>query len=202
MTWSLNETGQLYKLLEAGEISPEEFARAGELASRAPSRTQWLRAIDRLCVFGGFGLITAGLVFFLAWNWPDMHRFAKLALAGGALVATVGVAGVVRPFGLVYRAALLGAGVCTGALLALVGQIYQTGADEWELFLSWMLLLLPFALLARSTPSWALWVIVCNTAMLSAIFQGAPWLAFLDHPDYGPAFVLMFLGGVNVVLLL
>ena len=38
-----------------------------------------------------------------------------------------------------------------GGVLALVRQIYQTGADEWELFVTWTLLMLPFVMLARST---------------------------------------------------
>jgi len=201
MTWSVHETSLLYRLAECGELSAEELARAGEFSPRVPSREQWLHAMDRLFIFSGFALLAAGLVFFLAWNWPDMHRFAKLALVAGALMATVAVAGLVQPFGTVYRAALFGAAVCTGALLALIGQIYQTGADEWELFVTWTLLMLPFVMLARSTASWALWVLVCNTALLSAIFQGAPWVAFLHHPDYGTALQMTFMGGINLVLL-
>jgi uncharacterized membrane-anchored protein len=38
------------------------------------------------------------------------------------------------------------AAVTTGALLALLGQIYQTGADPWQLFMLWTALLLPWLL--------------------------------------------------------
>jgi uncharacterized membrane protein len=202
VNWSVTETGLLYKLAESGELSPDELVRARAVALPAPSRDDWLRAMDRLCIFGGVALLGAALVFFLAWNWPHMHRFAKLGLVAGALVATVVTAGTVQPFGTVYRAALFGAAVCTGALLALVGQVYQTGADAWELFLAWTLLMLPFVMLARSSASWALWIIVANTALLGAIFQGAPWLAFLQHAHYGTAFEILFISGANLVLLL
>lgn len=201
MTWSITETGLLYKLAEAGDISPDELARAREVEPPGPARSDWLQAIDRLCIFGGIALLAAALVFFLAWNWPDLHRFAKLGLVAGALVATVVVAGIVKPFDTLYRAALFGAAICTGALLALVGQIYQTGADEWELFLAWTLLMLPFVLLARSSASWALWVIVVNTALLSSVFQGAPWVGFLRHPEYGTALEMTFMAGANLVVL-
>lgn len=202
MKWSVTETGLLYKLAESGELSPGELVRARAVALPAPSRADWLRAMDRLCIFGGFALLAAALVFFLAWNWPHMHRFAKLGLVAGALVATVVTAGVAQPFATVYRAALFGAAVCTGALLALVGQVYQTGADAWELFLAWTLLMLPFAMLARSSACWALWIIVANTALYSAVAQGAPWLAFLEHAHHGTAFEILFVAGANLVLLL
>src|SRR5690606_16273414 len=42
------------------------------------------------------------------------------------------------------------ASVAVGGLLALVGQIYQTGADPWQLFLLWAVLLLPWLVLVRT----------------------------------------------------
>ena len=54
-------------------------------------------------------------------------------------------------------ALLVLAGLFLGALLALLGQIYQTGADTWELFAWWALLLLPWALAGASQALWLLW---------------------------------------------
>ena len=40
----------------------------------------------------------------------------------------------------------------TGALLALSGQVYQTGADTFELFAWWAVLILPWVLVSRFSP--------------------------------------------------
>jgi hypothetical protein len=53
----------------------------------------------------------------------------------------------------------------TGGLLALFGQSYQTGADVHELFFTWALLTLPFALAALSGAVWALWWTVLNAGL-------------------------------------
>ena len=44
------------------------------------------------------------------------------------------------------KAALLAASLFVGALLALIGQIYQTGADTFEMFAAWAALILPWVL--------------------------------------------------------
>ena len=89
-------------------------------------------------------------------------RFAHARSAAGLFV----VIGLFKPpprfFG---RAATLLAFITTGALLALFGQTYQTGADIYELFLSWALLGLPFAVAAQWGVATAAWVLVLDLAL-------------------------------------
>ncbi len=56
-----------------------------------------------------------------------------------------------KPLGDTSRQALLLAiALNIGALLALVGQTYQTGADPWQLFSTWALMLVPLAVFGQS----------------------------------------------------
>ena len=64
------------------------------------------------------------------------------AAAGGALLA-----GLDRAFGQVL---LIAGSVLTGVLLAVIGQAYQTGADVFELFVAWAVLILPWVFVSRS----------------------------------------------------
>ncbi len=199
MTWSVQQVGQLLKLAEAGELSHAELERAAELAPLHPSRDDWLLAVGRLLAFAGALLLGAAVVFFFAYNWAELHRFAKFGLATAGLAACVGVALFSQPFGTAYRAALLGACIMTGALLALVGQAYQTGADIWELFFAWSTLMLPFVLLARSSASWALWLVVANVALARGLSQ-AHWSVTLGD-WFGPVAILL-VAGLNLAALL
>lgn len=164
-SWTVRQVGRLLKLAETGVLSGEELRRARAVAPLAPARGDWLHAADRLCAFAGALLLTAALVFFFAYNWAELHRFTKLGIGVAALAACVGAALFSPPQSSVWRAGLFGAAVATGALLALIGQIYQTGADVWELFFAWMMLMLPFVVLARFTGSWMLWLLVANAAL-------------------------------------
>jgi uncharacterized membrane protein len=71
--------------------------------------------------------------------------------------------------------------VTTGARLALFGQTYQTGADVYELFLTWTVLALPFVLAGQWSVLWAAWVLVLNVAL--GLFCGF-------RPDGGPLWIL------------
>jgi uncharacterized membrane protein len=199
MSWPIAQLAQLFKLAEAGELGTDALERAARVAPLRPSREDWLLAGDRLFAFAGTILLAAAIIFFFAWNWPELHRFAKLGIALAALASCVGAALFSVPFGTVYRAALLGACAITGAVLALVGQTYQTGADVWELFAAWALLMLPFALFARSSASWLLWLLVVNLAVTRALWHHVAWFPFLAT---GAAPFLLVAASNLVVLLL
>src|SRR5690606_4636049 len=115
----------------------------------------------------------------------------RSACCAGALAA--------RPLGVAWRAALFGACVATGAVLALVGQTYQTGADVWQLFAAWAALMLPFAWLSRSSASWMLWLGVANLALMRALSQSV-WWGFFD--TLSNAQTLLAIAAFNLIVLL
>jgi uncharacterized membrane protein len=163
-----------------GRLKAPDMARALSLAGVLPAPEDWRRFLDRLLLWLGCVLLAAGLVFFLAFNWNDLGRFGKFALAESLLLAAlllVGRSGLDRPSG---KAALLGASLVLGALLALIGQTYQTGADTFELFAVWAAMMLPWALLGRYSALWLLWLLLVNLAigLYFQTFRGVLGLLF------------------------
>jgi len=113
----------------------------------------------------GAGQFLAGLIFFFAYNWNELSSITKFAIVESALaIALAGalLVGLNRGFGQVL---LIAASVLTGVLLAVIGQIYQTGADAYELFVAWAVLILPWAVVSRSAVYWLLWLIAAETAL-------------------------------------
>jgi len=151
---------------EEGRIAPGELRRALDVAGALPDALEWRSFLDRLLLFGGTVLVAAGVIFFLAFNWNDLGRMFKFALVEALIVVALAFVwrlGLERISG---KAALLGAALLTGALLALIGQTYQTGADTFELFAVWALAILPWALVARFPSLWLLWLLLVNLAAL------------------------------------
>lgn len=199
MKWRPEQRALLLRLAESGEIGHAQLAQASAQGPLRPTPTEWRTLLDRVFAFGGALLLSAAAVFFLAYNWDAMHRFARLALVVGVLAACCAGALCARPLGTGWRAALFGACVATGAVLALVGQTYQTGADVWELFAAWAALMLPFAWLSRSTASWVLWLGVANLALMRALSQSV-WWGFLDTLSNAQA--LLAIAAFNLIVLL
>lgn len=163
-----------------GRIAARDVRKALEVGGALPSAAHWRQFLDRLLLFLGAVLLGAGVVFFLAYNWQDLGRFAKFGLVELPLAATLGALwhfGLDRPAG---KATLLLAALLAGALLALVGQTYQTGADTFELFAAWAVAILPWALLGRFAALWVLWLALVNlaVALYFQAFHGVLGMAF------------------------
>jgi len=166
MQWPLAHIHHILSWAEAGLLRVQQVQQLEALAPLKPDRAAWLAAGERLCLWGGALLLALAILFFFAYNWADLHHFAKLAVGMAALLACVAMAVISQPTGMVWQAALFCAALCTGALLALIGQIYQTGADIWELFAAWSVLMLPFVLLARTWSAWLLCLFVSNLCLM------------------------------------
>ena len=105
-------------------------------------------------------------MFFVAANWSAFPVAGRFALVQTAFGVSVGLALWRPPPHPAGRYALLGAFIAAGALLALFGQTYQTGADVYELFLTWTLIGLPLVLAAQWSVAWAAWTLVLNVSLL------------------------------------
>lgn len=130
-----------------------------------PEAGDWRRFINGLLLWFGVVMIAAGFIFFLAFNWQAMGRFAKFALAEVALALPLAYIGWRSLTGHAGQAAIVAAALCTGALFALIGQTYQTGADTWELFFAWSIAIIPWALLGRLPVLWLLWLGLVNLTL-------------------------------------
>jgi uncharacterized membrane protein len=170
----------LNALLERGDLDAAAWSSAMQLAGLRPGTSAWRRFLDRLFLLGGALLLAAAVIFFIAYNWHELGRVARFillqALVAGAAAGAL-LLGVDTPKG---RAALLAAVILVGPLLAYFGQTYQTGADPYQLFVSWALLALPWAFASRSAPSWAVLLVVANLAV-------GLWLGEAFRP-LGPGF--------------
>lgn len=141
-------------------------------ASAGPDAAGWALVLDRLLLALGAGLCVAAVIYFFAGNWAELAAHVKLGSAMLAVAVTAGWA-LWAPDRRSGRVALTAAGGLTGALLAVYGQVYQTGADAWTLFAAWTGLLVPWVLASRFEPLIALWVLVGDLALWLAIDQGA-----------------------------
>ncbi|WP_217806087.1 DUF2157 domain-containing protein [Halomonas sp. BC1] len=99
------------------------------------------------------------------WHQLFMRLLPWLGLLQAVLLLAVGMAlwQARRPRG---RQLALCMAVCVvGVLLALIGQVYQTGADPWQLFAGWAVLALPWVVMARLSELWLLWWGLVNMAI-------------------------------------
>lgn len=146
-----------------------------------------------LLIFAGFGAVALGLgvILLFAYNWQDMHKFAKLGVIFGALLLAHGGGLWLRqrrcPDGVVEAAHLLGS-MLFGAGIFLIAQIYHISAHYPDAFLIWAggALLLTWAL--PSIPQGLL------AAVLLGIWACTEAIDYNTGPAIAPLLVLLGLG--------
>ena len=171
---------QIVELLEQGLIPAEKVAEALAATKIVPDGKAWRSFIDQLLLWlGGLALAFAAM-FFVAYNWNDIGRFAKFGLVEACLVLAIVAHWKLADRQVAGQVSLFVATILLGVLLALYGQTYQTGADPWQLFCNWALLASPWVVIARFPALWVLWLALINLSMV------------LYHQALGSVFDLMF----------
>lgn len=181
--------------LAGGRLPGDQLDEALKVAQVYPDGASWRQFMDRLLLVTGGLALSVALIFFVAYNWTEMGRLAKFAMLESALVlAVLGYwRWAMRP--VVATVMLMMATLGLGALLAYFGQTYQTGADPWQLFFYWAVLMSPWAIAGRAAVVWLFLIALLNlTALLYMhTFRGFFWI-FPDG-EQGLLWMLCVLNG-------
>jgi len=162
---SLPTANQLRHLAQRDLLSAEALERGLKIINHTPDREKWERFLSIVLLILGAGFTVSGIYFFFAFNWANMHRFFKLGLLEIAMVVSIGLVVWLNLDKLSGKIALAVSGLLVGALIAVFGQVYQTGADSYQLFLTWALLITGWVLISKFTPLWFLWILLFNLAL-------------------------------------
>ena len=140
----------------------------------------WLRAASLLIA----SLLTlAALVCFIAFNWQDLGRVARASLVALGMLASGGLSAWVGPASPARGPLLLLTFGLIGTLMAVVGQLYQLGADSHLLYFNWGLFALPLVVVSRAQIVWLAWLVVWWLAVFLAPRSSLlGWLVWFGDP--------------------
>jgi uncharacterized membrane protein len=155
----------LLQLLQQGLLNLRAYERALKIIGFTPTAEKWNRFLNILLLVLGAGLTVSGIYFFFAYNWADMHRFVKLGIVEALILGMALAAFSINLNKLPGKIALTVAAVLIGALLAVFGQVYQTGADSYRLFLTWVILMAGWVFISRFAPLWFIWILLINVTL-------------------------------------
>lgn len=188
---------QIISFVEQGAIPAEKIGDALAAAKIAPDGKSWRTFIDHLLLWLGGLALAFAVMFFIAYNWNDIGRFAKFGLVEAVIALSIAAYWKFGEETTGGKVSLLVATISLGVLLALYGQTYQTGADPWQLFFSWSLLMLPWALIGRFAAIWVVWAILINISIIlyHQTFRGIFWM-----PGYPGMLWLLFLFNTLVLI--
>lgn len=129
-------------------------------------KEMWQKFLRLFFITLGVGFATAGIIFFFAYNWADLNKFAKIGLTEALVIAATIVALLPKINQNTRNIILTGASFLVGVLFAVFGQIYQTGADAYDFFLAWTLFIALWVFISNFAPLWLLFIVLINTTFI------------------------------------
>lgn len=127
---------------------------------------EWKTFIYYVLITLGLAFSIAGIIFFFAFNWAHLHKFVKLGIVQTILLSFTVLAVFVKSSITVKNILLMAASITVGALFAVFGQIYQTGANAYDFFLGWTVFIALWAFISAFPPLWLLLLVLINTTFM------------------------------------
>jgi len=157
-------------------------------------KEKWERFLRVFFITLGIGFTVSGIIFFFAYNWAELHKFAKIGLTQGLVIITT-ILVLYPKIDINIRSIILtGSAILVGVLFAVFGQIYQTGANAYDFFLAWTVFVTLWVIVSNFAPLWLLYLILINTTIILYSEQVAK--------DWSEVFVFTLLFIINTIALL
>ncbi len=157
------------------ELHEEQVARVFE-AHVYPDKRSWQKFLSITLLVLGLGFIVSGIIFFFAFNWDKLTKFEKLGLVGGLLSASVLLSITLKVKPVVRQIMITASAILVGALFAVFGQIYQTGANSYDFFLAWTIFATLWVWAGNFPPLTSIWLILAHVTYFLYVEQfGVEW---------------------------
>ncbi|MEQ8673216.1 MAG: DUF2157 domain-containing protein [Aggregatilineales bacterium] len=166
---------RLTVLADEGVLSLEAWERACAIAGHTPTVRDWRVMINRALLVVGIIFIIAGILFIGAYNATAPPPWVPLVGLQVAIVITTIATWFFGIEGLVGKMAMLVGSMLVGALLAVIGQEYQTGANAYEVFLIWAVLISGWVVYTRWGPLLLVWWVLMNLGLTAYWSQEWGW---------------------------
>lgn len=126
----------------------------------------WRTFLRLMLMTLGVGFTVLGIIYFFAYNWAELYKFIKLGIIEGLVVIITSFA-LIPKFSTITRNIILsGATLTVGALFAVFGQIYQTGANAYDFFLGWSVFVTLWVVSSNFAPLWLFYIFLLNTTLV------------------------------------
>ena len=156
-------------------------------------KESWHKFLRLFFISLGVSFTTAGIIFFFAYNWADLHRFIKIGLIEGLIIISTLVILFSKISLDIKNILLTGTSILVGVLFAVFGQIYQTGANAYDFFLGWTMFITIWVFVSNYAPLWLVFITLINTTLILYSQQVA-------H-DWSEVFVFTLLFIINILFL-
>lgn len=149
----------------------------------------------------GISLVLSAIIYFFASNWPGFDRLTKIVLSVSLIALFYGLTIILSGF-FVYRKLISELMLFTGCIafgvgVGLLGQIYNSHADSYLLFLIWFIPAILFSMITKYQPFYVLSYLLFHLTVGFFLF---PSSVFVHHSEGAVVLFLLTMAALNVLI--
>ena len=175
----MSDRKQVTTWILEGHIPIEKSQEALEVANSTPSVQEWGHFLQRIFLWSGAIGLTTAIGFFIAFNWSFVGRFTTFASLQLSILGGLWLYWKQQEKNTISKVSLTVLSILVGITLAFFGQTYQTGADSWQLFASWTLMITPWVVTAQFSFLWLIWIALINLTCIQ--YESLISVSFYDR---------------------
>lgn len=142
----------------------------------------------------GLIFLIAGVIYFFASNWQLLDRPVKIGLSMLMIAASFAASLIYKKsttFAYLSNWWLLISSIAFGTSIALIGQMYNSHADSYLLFLIWLIPVVLFAIATKYQPFFWLSFLLLELTIWLKIYPVGLWIDYSDMQEAALYFLLM-----------
>ncbi len=156
----------------------------------------WIEWISRFLLMIGASLILSGIIYFFAFNWTQLTTWMKFSAIEAGIIICLVATYFFTLQQLLGKILLTSAAVLIGVFLAVFGQIYQSGADVYQLFMMWAILISIWVIISNFAALWIIWAVIIQIAV------GFYWTQVVYPTHEWEMLIFPILGIINLAFLI
>lgn len=161
----------LHLLAKNSKLNAVDLQVGYQKSALYPSPKEWLSIAYRFFLSAGLLLFLSGIIFFFAYNWGALHKFAKLGLVQAGMLGIAIALLTLKPSDFILKLGLTAISVLVGIAFAVFGQIYQTGADAYDFFFGWTIFVAAWVAIAGFPFLWFFFLLLINLTICLYLIQ-------------------------------
>jgi uncharacterized membrane protein len=129
---------------------------------------EWRKFIRFTLLCFGIGFLLSGIIFFFAYNWDDIDKISKIIITQS--LVPIGILIYLRYTNknkLLGDLGAISATIMVGVSYAVYGQIYQTGANDFDFFMNWSLTVFVWVVLTNINALWLIYLSLLNITLIT-----------------------------------
>jgi len=158
-------TRDLHKLFTKNKIDIDRYDEVVNTLDLIASKEFFRVWINKFLLWIGGLFLISGLLFFFAYNWNNLDKFSKLSIPIVIIFISAIIAIKNNLDAVISQVAIFIIIIAIGISWTLFGQIYQTGADAWNLFFAWSLFTFAIVIVSTTAIHWFIWLFITNLAI-------------------------------------